>query len=169
MAGKHKKVIIQQVNECLIPVSLKVTTGDYRRYWDGTKGTFYHRYVYEQMYGEIPEGKVVHHLCHNPSCCNPEHLVLMNRGEHNSLHKIGNKNNLGKHFPQPYKLNADEMQKAKEYYFSTKCSAYKLADLFNIGHTTALRYIRRWKDANIRFGDERIARHNDEDSLPKHI
>lgn len=31
MAGKHKKISIQQVNECLIPVSLKVTTGGYRR------------------------------------------------------------------------------------------------------------------------------------------
>lgn len=153
MAGKHKKIIIEQVGECLIPVSLLVEIGGYRRYWDGTKGTSYHRYVYEQMYGEIPKGKVIHHLCHNPSCCNPEHLVMMDGSEHNSLHKRGNKNNLGKHFTRPYKLNTQEMQKAKEYYFSTKCSYAELAEHFNIGRTTAGRYIRGWRDVDLRHRD----------------
>lgn len=37
-------------------------------YWNS------HRYVYNKVYGGIGEGLVVRHLCHNPSCCNPNHL-----------------------------------------------------------------------------------------------
>lgn len=35
-----------------------------------------HRYVYTQHYGEIPEGLVIRHSCHNPKCCNPDHLSV---------------------------------------------------------------------------------------------
>lgn len=40
-----------------------------------------HRFVYEQMFGEIPEGLIVRHLCGNPHCCNPEHLALGTDGD----------------------------------------------------------------------------------------
>ena len=33
-----------------------------------------HRLAYTMTKGEIPEGMVVMHLCHNPLCCNPDHL-----------------------------------------------------------------------------------------------
>jgi hypothetical protein len=35
-----------------------------------------HRYIYQECFGEIPEGMVVRHLCNNPSCINPEHLKI---------------------------------------------------------------------------------------------
>lgn len=35
-----------------------------------------HRYVYKLYKGEIPNGMVVRHLCHNKSCINPEHLEI---------------------------------------------------------------------------------------------
>lgn len=33
-----------------------------------------HRWVWEFLVGEIPEGLELDHLCRNPPCANPEHL-----------------------------------------------------------------------------------------------
>lgn len=40
-----------------------------------------HRVVYEQRYGCIPDGALVLHSCHNPSCINPDHLRLGDNAE----------------------------------------------------------------------------------------
>lgn len=33
-----------------------------------------HRYAYESLVGEIPEGLTLDHLCYNVGCANPDHL-----------------------------------------------------------------------------------------------
>lgn len=40
-----------------------------------------HRIAYRLHIGEIPDGKEVMHLCHNPACSNPAHLALGDRKE----------------------------------------------------------------------------------------
>lgn len=35
-----------------------------------------HHFVYEQIFGPIPNGMFVLHHCDNPPCCNPLHLFL---------------------------------------------------------------------------------------------
>lgn len=38
------------------------------------KNRYVHRFVYEHLIGEIPEGLELDHLCRVPACCNPAHL-----------------------------------------------------------------------------------------------
>lgn len=46
----------------------------YGSFWGGTKTRTTHRFAYELMVGEIPEGMEVDHICHNTLCVRPEHL-----------------------------------------------------------------------------------------------
>lgn len=55
------------------------------------KFVFKHRYIYEKVFGKIPEGKVIHHIDHNKLNNNIDNLVALTIGEHNSIHSKGKK------------------------------------------------------------------------------
>lgn len=40
-----------------------------------------HRVSYEEAYGFVPDGCVVAHACHEPLCCNPNHLRAETQSE----------------------------------------------------------------------------------------
>lgn len=47
------------------------------------KGRYYyvHREMYAYINGPIADGMQVDHLCHNRSCCNPDHLEAVSHTE----------------------------------------------------------------------------------------
>ena len=46
-----------------------------------------HRLLYKLRYGYLPRGScVLHHTCGNTECCNPEHLKIMDKQQHNFEH-----------------------------------------------------------------------------------
>jgi hypothetical protein len=53
---------------------------------DAGKSKYVHRVMYEHAVGQIPMGAHLHHVCKNPSCCNPEHLELRFACAHASEH-----------------------------------------------------------------------------------
>lgn len=48
----------------------------YGRFWDGSRLTSAHRWIYEHEIGPIPRGALVCHRCDTPSCVRPDHLFL---------------------------------------------------------------------------------------------
>lgn len=56
----------------------------YPRKWAGGRYLMsYHRWVYEQAHGPVPDGWVVDHLCRNKRCVSLEHLEAVPVGENN--------------------------------------------------------------------------------------
>lgn len=65
-----KMTFEEDENGCFICTSHKKGKRGYPRM---TKGPVF-RHVYEEMFGELPKGTIVRHLCDNKMCINPEHL-----------------------------------------------------------------------------------------------
>lgn len=49
---------------------------------------YVYRIVYEQVKGPLLQEQVLHHLCHDVRCINPEHLVPLLQGEHMREHGL---------------------------------------------------------------------------------
>lgn len=70
-----------QPNGCVHWTGVRNTKG-YGQVWIGRRGEpgssmrVVARVVYEAVYGPIPKGQFVMHLCDNPPCVNPDHLRL---------------------------------------------------------------------------------------------
>lgn len=138
---RGKPLILKQLeNGCIIPTSHKLNQDGYFRYTirnnDGKgrgKLTMYHRYVWEQVNGKIPDGYEIDHICKNRACCNIEHLQMLKGIEHTV------KDNSMRY--------AKRKQDAKKYWLSHKCTGTELASYFNVSFSSTCRWIREWKRA----------------------
>lgn len=64
-------------------------------YLDGKpSATTANRAAYTVHVGEIPLGMEVRHTCHNPSCCNPHHLILGTHSD-NMVDRVNNGTHAG--------------------------------------------------------------------------
>lgn len=134
-------------NGCFECTSHRVNSQGY--FFIGRKGKKkqMHRFIYEEMFGEIPENMVVRHKCDNQRCINPEHLEIGTIADNNrdrdergrSRPSRGSKNGFAK-------LKESEVSVIKELFRKGK-SVNELTTMFNIGPST-LYYIKRgerWK------------------------
>lgn len=76
----------------------------------GTKMVLAHRVAYEQMYGPIPDGLVIDHLCRVGLCVNPFHLEAVT-DEVNILrgNGAGARNARKTHCPRQHELAGDNL------------------------------------------------------------
>lgn len=63
---------------CWLWTGAKVSAG-YGNLVYEAKSLCTHRIAWELIRGPIPEGRDLDHLCHNPACCNPDHLRVVDR------------------------------------------------------------------------------------------
>lgn len=108
-----------------------------------------HRVAYELAYGEFDRSLLVMHTCDNPSCCNPNHLVLGTKldnnrdrarkgrsapvhGEHNGCHKLTNA----------------QVQEIRQKYTAKEANQYQLADEYGVSQPNVGYIVRRetWKE-----------------------
>ena len=137
---RGKPLIFKRLDTgCIIPISHRLNADGYFRCrepnYEG-KGraplVMYHRYVWEQHHGAIPEGYEIDHMCHNRACCNIEHLQCIPGVEHTIKH---NKTRY-----------ADRQEAAKGYWLShPNITGIALGEKFGVGHSTACKWIRKWK------------------------
>jgi hypothetical protein len=64
---------VQQDSECWIWTG-HIQIGGYGRVWIDQKQRLAHRWSYEFLRAEIPQGLQLDHLCRRPACVNPWHL-----------------------------------------------------------------------------------------------
>jgi HNH endonuclease len=50
---------------------------------------YVYRIVFEQLHGRLPTGMALHHLCDEPRCINPAHLIAVSQSDHMKLHGRG--------------------------------------------------------------------------------
>ena len=71
----HQYVSRRQDHQCWPWTGSLAVRGGYGQLQDRGKLLKAHRVAWEIHFGPIPEGMFIRHMCHNPRCCNPSHLL----------------------------------------------------------------------------------------------
>ncbi|AHK11900.1 HNH endonuclease [Vibrio phage CHOED] len=134
----NSKPIIINTNSlgCYLVVSHKLNQdGYFRKMTKEGKAVMWHRKVYEDTYGPIPEGFEVDHKCRNRHCINPEHLQLLSIAKHKAKTNIERAD--------------DKRIPAKEFWESTGCSGAELGRRFGVSFSTGCKWIRNWRNPTV--------------------
>lgn len=108
-----------------------------------------HRVIYRIEKGEIPIGNVIMHTCDNPSCCNPNHLILGSQHENiidmttknRGVYQKGEDSHLSK-------LSQNQVIEIRNKYTGLRGQKSKLAKEYNVRPSTITNILSRktWKN-----------------------
>lgn len=74
------------ITNCWIWTRTLPVKGGYCQVKPGKVVVYAHRWVYECLISQIPDGFELHHTCFTPDCVNPDHLVQVLAKDHDKLH-----------------------------------------------------------------------------------
>ena len=85
-----KYVWRRQDHQCWPWLASAMKRGGYGQLRDGAKTLKSHRLSWELHFGEIPDNLLIRHLCNNPLCCNPSHLLPgTDKENHDDMRRAG--------------------------------------------------------------------------------
>lgn len=128
-----KKELVLETTDtgCIVPISHKLNKDGYFRKVIKGAWVMYHRHIWSESNGEIPDGYEINHKCKNRACCNLEHLEMLEGSEH------AIESNTGR--------NGDRKEAARQHWMKTKCKGVDLAKEFGVCFGSACKGIREWK------------------------
>lgn len=85
---------VKKTKTCWLWTGAQFTTG-YGKIRVGLKEGYAHRVCWELVKGPIPEGLLLDHVCHTPTCVNPVHLRLATHAENGQNQKKSSRNTSG--------------------------------------------------------------------------
>lgn len=129
-------------NGCFICTSHARNKG-YPLSWFNGKKVRLNRFIYEQMFGEIPEGHVIRHKCDVRECINPEHLETGTHKDnvHDAINRSRRLPIRGEKNPTS-KLKESEVREIKIALINKTHSNYKLAEMYGVSEM-AIRKIKK--------------------------
>lgn len=135
----------KEENECWAFLGSKNKDGYGRMSKGNSKLDSAHRISYELHKGIIPEDMVVMHICDNPSCCNPKHLVLGTQND-NIQDMISKGRFVLRNMS--FKLTEEQMNGIRNKYTGKRGEKVKLAKEYNVVITTITNILnnKSWKN-----------------------
>lgn len=91
------------------------TTGYVRVSTGGGERDYAHRLVWEYVWGPIPDGLVIDHLCRNRACIRPDHLEPVTRGENVRRGDAGLHNSSKTHCVHGHEFTEDNIIRRKSW------------------------------------------------------
>lgn len=130
-----KPLIFIKVGDCIVPLSHQLNRNGYFRKHVGGKVVMYHRYIWEQHHGPIPEGVEIDHTCNNRACCNINHLQALERSQHRKESNA-------------FRYSALR-EFAKKRWHAGDITGTELAREFGVSVSAACKWIREWRRSSV--------------------
>ena len=136
MAFWSKVSISENKRDCWEWCGAKKKTG-YGNLRINKKYRIAHRVAFELANGPIPEGYIVCHICDNPACCNPNHLMLGTIKSNAADMLIKSRQKKPESAARGSvngnsKLNERDVLEIRRAYASREMNQYQLAEIFGV-------------------------------------